>query len=147
MSFTSVVLIVAGLLVLASAVVLISSLVLRRLRTMPGPPEMDLEELKMFPAETRAGIQLQKACFNNDPNAANEALTMWAWASGEPAVANRLDRKMEALRRPEVRLAIQELWKHLEATPEKPWFGDILWKAFEGTNPEFQNPKLKGLSQ
>ncbi len=144
MSFTSVMLIVAGLLVVSSAVVLLSTYTLRRLRTVPTPPDLDLETLKLFPAETRAGIKLHKACFNNDPEAANNALTMWAWASGETSVVNQMDRKMEGLRRPELRLAIEDLWKHLETKQERPWFGDILWSAFVSIYPEFQEVKLSG---
>lgn len=146
MSFTSAMLIVAGLLVGASTIVLFSSLSLRRLRTVPGPPNLDLETMKLFPAETRAGIQLHQACFKNDPKAASEALTMWAWASGEAAMANNLDHKIEALRRPELRLAIQDLWKHLDSKKRKPWSGDLLWNAFVGTNPEFGNVILSRIS-
>ena len=142
MTFISVLLVVAGLLALSFLIVLVISLSLRNLRTVPKPPDLEEDTLKLFTAETRAGIQLHKACYMNDPEAASNALTMWAWASGEPAVANNLDRKMDALRRPELRLAIQDLWKHLDSEHNPPWFGDALWQAFVATHPEFNKVEL-----
>jgi hypothetical protein len=133
-----------GILVLAASAVLFSSFTLKKLRAIPKPPEIASESIKLFPAETRAGIKLHQACFQNDPQAANEALTMWAWASGDPAVANGLDRKMLALRNPELRKSIVDLWNHLESPQGQPWFGDLLWNAFVQTNPEFQNREQAG---
>ncbi len=142
MSLISLVSIAFGLLVLSFLVVLLTSRVMKSLRTVPVPPELEQDEIFLFSAETRAGIKLHQACYKNDPEAASDALTMWAWASGEPAVANNLDRKMEALRRPEFRLAVEELWVYVDSKQNKPWFGDRLWSAFINTHPEFEKIEL-----
>lgn len=144
MSFTTFTLLAVGLLVGSSMVLLLTSLRLRRLRTVPKPPQLAPETIQSFSAEARAGVKLQQACYNNDPRAASEALTKWAWASGEPAVANSLDQKMAALRNPEFRDAIKDLWSHLDAGNKKQWFGDLLWNAFLRSNPEFQELEFIG---
>lgn len=144
MSFTTLSLILVGLMLATSSIMLASSLALKKLRTIPGPPEMDEEVPEMFRAESRAGRKLHRACYDNDAHAANDALTQWAWASGEKGVANVLDRKMEALCRPELRAAVKELWEHLENENIKPWFGDKLWNAFVGTHPEYREMEGSG---
>ncbi len=144
MSLTTLSLILVGLMLAVSAIMLASSLAVKKLRTIPGPPENEGEDPVMFPAETRAGRKLHQACFDNNADAANEALTQWAWASGETGVANSLNRKMEALCRPELRTAVKELWEHLENHDDRPWFGDKLWNAFVGTHPEFQKMECSG---
>lgn len=144
MTLTSVALLAVGILASVFLIYIFSSLKLNRLRTIPKPPEISPETLKLFPAETRAGIQLHQACFQNDAVAANEALTMWAWANGESAMANSLDYKMTDLQRPEFREAIKALWMHLETDKNSQWFGDPLWNAFLGTNPKFRNMELLG---
>ncbi len=136
--------IAVGMVVATAVAVLFSSLARRHLRTVPKPPKLAPEILRHFSAEMRAGIQLHQACFLNDPKAAAEALTLWAWASGETAVANGLDRKMEALGQPDFRNSIEELWCHLENSEKEIWFGDPLWNAFVSTFPEFQDLELIG---
>ncbi len=142
MSFSTLLMLVAGLLVVTSVFLLFSSFAIRRLHTVPVPPDLEAETLNLFPAETQAAIRLHRACFRNDARAANEALTQWAWAHGDSGVANGLDRKIDALREPQLREAVQELWFHLEQPGGKHWFGDRLWNGFLGSHPEFEEVEL-----
>ncbi len=144
MSFTIVAIIAGVLLVGITMVLLFSSLKLKNLRTIPKPREFEVETFKMFSAEARAGVKLQQACYNNDPKAASEALTMWAWASGDSTMVNSLDQKREALKKPAFRKAVTDLWAHLESKGNRTWFGDALWNAFLETNPEFYNLEITG---
>lgn len=144
MSFTTVLLLAVGFLLGVVLVHLFSSLHVRRLRTIPKPPTMDSETFNTLNAEVRAGFRLQKACYNNDPKAASEALILWAWASGEPAVVNGLDGKMDVLRQPELQRAITDLWFHLDSQDSHHWFGDALWNAFLDTNPDFESLESSG---
>ena len=144
MSFTTLMLLAAGPLVVFAMVLLFSSLRMKRLRTVPKPPKLAPETIRSFSAEARAGVSLQQACYNNDPHAASEALTKWAWARGDSTMANHLDQKMVALRNPEFRHAIKDLWGHLESKNKKQWFGDLLWTAFLRMNPEFQELEFTG---
>jgi len=144
MSLITITLLTVGSLAGIALVLLASSLKLKSLRTVPKPPAVDAETMNILPAETRAGLSLHQACFNNDPKAASEALTMWAWANGEAAVANSLDTKTAALHSPLFRKAITELWSHLDSDNKKQWFGHNLWTAFLDSNPEFQDMELIG---
>lgn len=141
---TTLLLVMAGAVTLTVTVVLVSSLALRRLRTVPEPPVISSSNSFVLPSEVQAGLKLHRACFDNDADAANNALIMWAWATGEAAVANSLDRKIEALREPDLQDAIKRLWRHLEAPKERPWFGDELWSAFCSSHPQFQELELSG---
>ena len=142
MSVTTIALLTVGFSFGLGMVLLFSSLRLRNLRTVPKPQVLNPEVLKNCSAETRAGISLQEACFNNDVKAASEALTMWAWANGDPNVANSLDQKMTSLQNPDFRMAIEDLWIHLEPSDKRQWFGDQLWNAFLATNPEFHQMEI-----
>lgn len=144
MSLISIALITCGVLIAIAAIPICSNLAMRGLRTVPKPPKLAPETLQLFPAETRAGIRLHQACYNNDAQVASEALVLWAWASGETAVANVLDWKRVELAKPELHRAINDLWCHLEAPEGRHWFGDSLWNAFVGTNPEFQDLEFIG---
>jgi len=144
MSFTTVALLVVGLITGTVMVHLFSSLRLKNLRTVPKPPVVDSETMKVFSAETRAGLSLHQACFNNDAKAASEALTMWAWAAGDSSVANSLDRKTVSLHSPDFRKAITELWSNLDSDNSKQWFGHRLWSAFLKSNPEFRELEWTG---
>lgn len=144
MPFTTPALLVTGFLTGIALVHLFASLKIKNLRTIPKPPEIEMDKFKRISAEARAGVKLQQACYNNDPLAASEALTMWAWASGESDMANSLDQKREALKNKDLRTAISALWAHLESKEKKTWFGDCLWRAFLDTNPEFRTLEGKG---
>ncbi len=139
MSFTTAALLITSLLTVAASIHFFASLRLKNLRTVPRPPQLATETIKLFPAETRAGIQLHQACFNNNAKAAGEALTRWAWVSGELVLANSLGQGVEVPGCPDFRAAIKDLRSHLDSTNKGQWFGDPLWSAFLNQNPEYQN--------
>lgn len=146
MSLTTIMLILIGVIILNLLILFFSTLAMRSLRTVPKPEKWNLETMMLASAEMRAGKQLQQACYNNDPQAASIALTHWAWASGEIAVANSLDRKMTAIVQPGFRDTIDELWGHLDSPRENRWFGGRLWNAFVEVHPEFDEQKQSMLS-
>lgn len=144
MSFTSIALVAVGIIAGISMVSLLSLLKLKKLRTVPSPAPLAPESINHFSADTRAGIKLHQACYDNDAWAASEAFTMWAWAKGEPTIANAVDQKTTDLQSLALRQAITELWVHLDPKNEDQWFGHKLWSAFMHSYPEYQESEFMG---
>ncbi len=154
MSFTTMALMVAGLSVGIALVLLFLNQRLKRLgavtklikpieATVPVKPTAPASESpKLLSIEARTGILLRSACLKNDAKAASEALTMWAWASGDSPETYSREQKLETLNHPGFRAAIKELWLHLEAEDDRQWSGTPLWKAFLLSNPEFRQLEI-----
>jgi len=127
-----------GLVTLISSVILISGLVASSLHAVPPLKTVDPEEMMFFPAESRIGLKLHEACFQNDPQAAKEALVKWMWVTGEASLVNPVDGPPTTFDHPEMVDAVIELWAHLEEPQGRRWFGDNLWRGFTATNPKFR---------
>ncbi len=138
-------LLVLGLVTFVSAIIIISSLVTNKLRTVPPLEKLDPVEIMFLPAEARVGLKLHEACFQNDPQAAKDALVKWVWVTGEAAQLHRMDRDPTTLVHPEMLDAVTELLVHLDDGQGKPWFGDNLWRGFTAANPTFREMEITHL--